>query len=426
MNREMTTTPFGRRSMSHAMLDAQAMARDCPPLQVADKWKLFRTLTEARPALGVSDRALAVLHALLSFHKHVELDSESNLIVFPSNRELSMRSHGMAPVTLRRHLAALVEAGLIIRRDSPNGKRYVRRDQEGEVKTAFGFDLTPLVARAEELQQLAASIRAEDLARRLLRERISLHRRDIAKMIIFAEEQDLAGPWEAIGERFMPLARPLLRGFDHRGLAELAAALDDLRLDVEKLLELHANFNKSNASDVQNERHIQNQNPDSSFDLEPGFRKDQGANAETYADDDVQPDMSEGNITKASDVRPRRASKLPPKAFSLGLTLKACPDIVDYALSGIDNWPQFVQTANLVRVTLGISPDAWNQAIETLGQNEAAIIVAAILQKGEAITSPGGYLRALTDKARSGSFSSGPLLMGLLRANQMRPEARAG
>src|SRR5687768_1798860 len=123
MNREMTTTPFGRRPMSYAMLDAQAEARKSDADIVADKWKLFRMITEARPLLGVSDRALAVLHALLSFHKANELDSTTNLIVFPSNRELSLRCHGMAPVTLRRHLAALVEAGMIIRRDSPNGKR---------------------------------------------------------------------------------------------------------------------------------------------------------------------------------------------------------------------------------------------------------------------------------------------------------------
>ncbi|ATU95944.1 hypothetical protein BLM14_29945 (plasmid) [Phyllobacterium zundukense] len=426
MNREMTTTPFGRRPMSHAMLEAQASARDCPATQVADKWKLFRTITEARPMLGVSDRALAVLHALLSFHKQAELDSETNLIVFPSNRELSMRAHGMAPVTLRRHLAALVEAGLIIRRDSPNGKRYVRRDQEGDVKTAFGFDLTPLVVRAGELEQFAASIRAEDLAKRLLRERVSLHRRDIAKMVIFAEEQELDGPWDAISERFMPLARPLLRGFDRLGLGTLAAALDDLRLDVEKLLEIHANFNKSTASDVQTERHIQNQNPDSSSDFEPGFRKDQGANAETGWNKEEETGTSEEIAIDESDRLRRSTSKLPPKAFPLGLILKACPDIVDYTLKGIENWPDLVQTANLVRVTLGISPDAWNQAIETLGANEAAIVVAAILQKGETITSPGGYLRALTDKARAGAFSTGPLLMGLLRVNQIKHEAQAG
>ncbi len=84
-----------------------------------------------------------MLHALLSFHQETALtlpqrdpksESEDNsagagVVVFPSNRELSIRAHGMAPATLRRHLASLVEAGLIIRRDSPNGKRFARRGQ---------------------------------------------------------------------------------------------------------------------------------------------------------------------------------------------------------------------------------------------------------------------------------------------------------
>jgi len=73
-----------------------------------------------------------------------------DLVVFPSNRELSVRAHGPAPATLRWALAQLVEAGLVIRRDSPNGKRYVRRGEGGEIAQAFGFDLTPLVARAGE------------------------------------------------------------------------------------------------------------------------------------------------------------------------------------------------------------------------------------------------------------------------------------
>ncbi|WP_244604546.1 MULTISPECIES: helix-turn-helix domain-containing protein [Mesorhizobium] len=32
----------------------------------------------------------------------------------------------MPQTTLRRHLAVLVECGLIIRRDTPNGKRHAR------------------------------------------------------------------------------------------------------------------------------------------------------------------------------------------------------------------------------------------------------------------------------------------------------------
>jgi replication initiation protein RepC len=45
---------------------------------------------------------------------------------------------------------------------------------------------------------------------------------------------------------------------------------------------------------------------------------------------------------------------------------------------------------------LGISPDAWRDAVETMGQADASIVVAAILQKGDEARFPGGYLRALT------------------------------
>ncbi|MGZ2845964.1 plasmid replication protein RepC, partial [Pseudomonas aeruginosa] len=86
---------------------------------------------------------------------------EDDLVVFPSNQQLALRAHGMPASTLRRHLAALVDAGLIIRRDSPNGKRYARKGRGGEIELAFGFELSPLVVRAEEFEILAAEIEAD-------------------------------------------------------------------------------------------------------------------------------------------------------------------------------------------------------------------------------------------------------------------------
>jgi replication initiation protein RepC len=96
---------------------------------------LFRAQTEAKEAMGVTDRALSVLHALLSFHQETALtlperdpksESEDNsagaeVVVFPWNRELSIRTMAWR----RRRCAGwrrFVEAGMIIRRDSPNGK----------------------------------------------------------------------------------------------------------------------------------------------------------------------------------------------------------------------------------------------------------------------------------------------------------------
>jgi replication initiation protein RepC len=44
-------------------------------------------------------------------------------------------------------------------------------------------------------------------------------------------------------------------------------------------------------------------------------------------------------------------------------------------------------------------------------------VIACILQRATQISSAGGYLRVLTDKARAGEFSVGPMLMAALKAN---------
>ena len=111
------------------------------------------------------------------------------------------------------------------------------------------------------------------------------------------------------------------------------------------------------------------------------------------------------------------------------MVLEACPDIVDYAKGGINNWRDLATTAALVRSALGVSPDAWAQALEAMGEHDASIVIAAILQRGEEIKSAGGYLRVLTAKARAGEFSLGPVLMALLRGKAgkgARPARRRG
>ena len=57
-----------------------------------------------------------------------------------------------------------------------------------------------------------------------------------------------------------------------------------------------------------------------------------------------------------------------------------------------------------------------------MGELPAAIVVAAILQRGAAITSAGGYLRELTRKAEVGELTIGPMLMALIgrRKREMR------
>jgi replication initiation protein RepC len=67
---------------------------------------------------------------------------------------------------------------------------------------------------------------------------------------------------------------------------------------------------------------------------------------------------------------------------------------------------------------LGISPSAWEEARAVFGPEDASVVVAAILQRSEAIKSAGGYLRNLTEKARGGAFPLGPVLMALIRTRR--------
>jgi replication initiation protein RepC len=65
---------------------------------------------------------------------------------------------------------------------------------------------------------------------------------------------------------------------------------------------------------------------------------------------------------------------------------------------------------------LGISPSAWEEAQVVMGEMQAAVVVACLLQRSSAIHSAGGYLRDLTRKAAAGEFSLGPILMAEINA----------
>lgn len=74
---------------------------------------------------------------------------------------------------------------------------------------------------------------------------------------------------------------------------------------------------------------------------------------------------------------------------------------------------------------LGISGSGWREALAALGEQQAAITLAAIYQRADQINSPGGYLRSLTERARQGKFSPWPMIMALLRAKLDAEKASA-
>ena len=401
MMEQIATTPFGGGRMSARLFVRQrAAAERQEKLRAgdggndngrADKWQLLRAVTEARRFYGIGDRTISVLEALVSFTVERELDGSQPIIVFPSNRELSLRARGMASATIRRHIAALVEAGMIFRRDSANGKRFCRRDDRGEMEEAFGFDLAPLALRAGEILEAAETVRAEERALRALRGEVTLHQRDIAKIVASAVEEGRAGDWRGFSARLAALVDGLGRRSPPAVMAACRDELVRLRAEVENAYLSSLSEQEMSASDSQAEQHIQNSNTDPT--LESSGRENDTVRAA-------------GGMDRAPERK---------MAISLGRLLKLCPDIADYARNGLKGWADLISAADLVRAMLGISPDAWRKARAAMGEEAAAVVVAVLLQRGEAIRSPGGYLRDLTDKAARNAFSIYPMLQALER-----------
>ncbi|MGV1832883.1 plasmid replication protein RepC [Agrobacterium vitis] len=409
MQTYISTTSFGRRPTTLGHIASQMNAKTVSPQAEAPKWQVFRYIREARELIGATDRSLAILNALLTFHPETTLTGAAGLVVWPSNEQLMARANGMPATTLRRHLAVLVDCGLIIRRDSPNGKRFARKGRQGEVEQAYGFDLSPIVARAEEFHDLAQAVQAEKKAFRVAKERLTLLRRDIVKMIETGIEESVPGNWGRVMETYRGIIDRLPRSAPRQLVESVAQELHELCTEIRDALESFTKTLNKTANESHSGRHIQNSNPDSKFESEYGH--------------DEKEEVS-GNAAETDNVR-----SLPKRELPLGIVLDACPEMLELAQGGaIRHWRDLLAAAELARPMLGISPSAWREAREAMGEQHAAITLAAIYQRAGQINNAGGYLRSLTDRAKEGKFSTWPMVMALLRAklDEKKNAASAG
>lgn len=370
--------PFRGGPVSLGQVVAARDAGRAPVPAPVSKWDVLRDLGLARRAFGLSDRDLSVLQALLTFLPGDQLTSD-NQIVFPSNARLSERSHGMAESTLRRHLAALVQAGLLLRRDSPNGKRFARRSGDGVISRAFGFDLAPLHRLSGQIAAIADHTRAEAAQRKALREDCVLLLRDCAALISLLAAEGITH--DAAEDQLRLNRRTLRRKLDIEALEHLRAELlvqqntllgelpqQDLTEHTPEPIPVTP---KIGASDSQNERHQDN--------------------------------------SKIEDIETN-----PP--VRLTTIRHACPELKSFSQEGLRSWQDVIATSTMIAPMIGIGQAVWNEACNAMGPLNAAVSVGYILQRMDRIKSPGGYLRHLARKARSDVFSIRPMVAALLTA----------
>lgn len=361
-----------------------------------NRWTIYKQLCIAKSEFGLNDRCLAVLSSLLSFLPEDELNEKNGLVVFPSNRQLSLRAHGMPESTLRRHLASLVEAGIIERKDSPTRKRYAHKDNEGAVEVAYGFSFAPMVSRSIEIAQAAERIAADQKVIKRLRDEVSVIRREIASDFAETAPDAHSGDLEGLFLKFRGIVDGLPRRATVQELQTIKANLEAVCSELDNLLKNNNIAKKMSASDAQIERHHNESLPESHFESKPVQKIDLKANS---------PEMREP------------VSNL-PESIPLDMVLRACPDIREYATDGIRSWRDLVDASTLVSRFLGITQSAYDDARQTLGMEGVSAVIAWLLQRAGEIQSAGGYLRSLTQKARGGGFSISQLLMSTLMGSR--------
>jgi len=329
-----------------------------------DKWTLIDELTLAAPSYGISHRTVAVLRTMLTFVPQRELPAlPGRAIVFASNATLSARLGGMPESTLRRHLAALVTAGIIVRIDSPNRKRFAKRFGEG-IACAYGFDLAPLAIMARDISARAHTAQLKAQEHSLLRTTLLALRQRLI-VTLQALGIDIEGP-HALSPLLGHARLQLRRKENHSELRRLITCFENaLKTDLET--------SSSSASDTQNERHLHKKTNIKSE--EPLFQ-------ETALEEESGLEITQ-RFTQYLGMYPNVAT----------------------------SWIELDRHAQDLVPMMGIDRNLYDDARRYMGPTIAPIAILCLLERFDSLSNPGGFLRHLIKQ----SCSTGLDLQRLLR-----------
>ena len=205
--------PTGFRRLTPSLLRADRTAEgfDGLPDGVTVPGQLLAAFKAAAPRLGLSPRLVHAVDWLFRFTQPQDWGRGGRPIVWPS-ASMQQEALGLSPTQVKAINRALIEAGVVTMKDSPNGKRYGVRDRAGRITEAYGFDLSPIAARHAEFVRLAEEARAERAEMGRLRRRATIARKGITQILETAGEYGLQGEdWAGLARDTRILATALKR-----------------------------------------------------------------------------------------------------------------------------------------------------------------------------------------------------------------------
>ena len=355
------TAPLGSRS-SEALPTTHSQP---------DRFSLIEVVRKASTALGLKAPIIATLDALLSCLP----PKRSHNYVFASNATIAFKRNGISDRTIRRHVAQLAEAGLLVRSDSPNRKRFSKSDIFTGSVLRFGFDLSPLFKSYDQICALA-----EDCAKQA--SHISFLRTKVRCAI--ARTVELDGSSIDAENALRALRRKLTAGELHSILDDLVSVEENQGMDCGAEMSIEA---ETSATDGQNVRHHHNSKKE-------------------LIDSDV--------AEKTEDPHQQHHQ------ISIGSLVGACKEAASYLQRPAESLSDVIGHARTLAPMMGIDSTTYRAAEDRLGELRTAVTIWGLLQMQGKIRQLGAYFRAITTGKRSAAFDPWAMINTLVKQNRLQ------
>ncbi|MDE8347179.1 MAG: plasmid replication protein RepC [Acidocella sp.] len=450
--------PNGFRRLSLAMLATSKAAEDFTGLSDGEgsPGAVLAAFKAAAPYLGLSHRAVHAVDWLFRFTQRQDWEPGSRPVVWPS-AFMQAEALGLGLSQVKALNRYLVELGLVVMKDSPNGKRYGRRNKVGRIIEAYGFDLSPLAVRMAEFRAVAEKGRETREAIRQLRRRASIAGTGLLQIASTAAEYGVLDPiWQSQAVEAQKLARRLTK-VDR--LDELVLGVSCLerrqqeareRLEALSLPAAKASFSATYSVETgpmgpetwpHNTSTNQTLYPSDTViareksGLVSGGGKnptvwdglDAGSVARTQQDEGRQQSGQKGPASGAERQVGRTARVAESDS---GAVLRITPDelvrlaprLKAYLTKSAPAWSDLVEAADWLRHDLGVSQPLWGDACLVMGREQAAIALAIVSTKPEGYFkgSAGGYFHGMVAKARTGNLNLSRTIWGMRSGQEAR------
>ena len=130
-------SPTGFRRLTPGLLKADRSAEGFAglPEGVISHGQLLAALKAAAPRLCISPRLVHAVDWLFRFTQPQDWERGGRPVVWPS-ASMQQEALGLSPTQVKDINRRLIELGLVTMKDSPNGKRYGKRDPKGRIVEA--------------------------------------------------------------------------------------------------------------------------------------------------------------------------------------------------------------------------------------------------------------------------------------------------